>query len=69
MLNVLRKAFGNARKETRRRPVVRSAWDGHPDNLYVEMPEGYWLPYAQWMNKHFEIRLDPFMCDPDPDDL
>ncbi len=69
LLDLLREAFGNPREEAWRRPVVRSAWDGHPANLLVEMPEGHWLPYAPWMDKHFEIRLDQFMCDTDPEDL
>lgn len=69
--NLLRKAFGHARtrKPEYQKPVVRSYWNGHPDNLVVEMPEGHEIPYEPWMNKHFDIRLDPFMCDPDPDDL
>lgn len=52
------------------RPVARAAWDGSPDNLLVEDPHtSVWTPYASWMDEHFEIRLDPFMCDPDPVDL
>ncbi len=73
LLNVLRKVFGDARGEARReKPVVRQAWDGHPDEggtMYVEVPPGVWMKARPWMYEAYDVRLDPFMCDPDPDDL
>ena len=69
MLKLLRKVFGNARREEPAKQVVRQAWDGSPDNMLVEMPEGHWLPAKPWMYEAYDVRLDPFMCDPDPDDL
>lgn len=65
---LLRRIFGNAREEISK-PIVRVAWEDSPDNLFVEMPEGYWLTAAPWMYEAFEVRLDPFMCDPYPEDL
>ena len=69
LLKLLHKVFRNASEETRGKPVIRSAWDGHPDNLFVELDPQGWVPYEPWMDKHFEIRLDPFTCDPYPEDL
>ena len=69
MLNLLRQVFGHARTEAPAKPVVRSAWDGSPNNLLVEMPEGHWRPVEPWMYETFDVRLDPFTCDPDPEDL
>ena len=72
LFNLLRKIFGNARDDARRpspKQVVRCAWDGHPDNLYIEIPPGVWKKARPWMYEAYDVRIDPFMCDPDPEDL
>lgn len=56
----------------RRKTVVRQAWDGHPDHggtMYVEVPPGVWVVAEPFHYEHFDVRLDPDMCDPDPHDL
>lgn len=69
-LHKLLRFFKRNTSEEVSRPIARMAWDGHPDNLFVEDPHtGVWMPYDERFKEFWEIRLDPFMCDPDPVDL
>ena len=70
LFELLHKIFGRPRREAGlKKPIVRQWWDGDPSNLTVEMPSGAWLPAAPWMYEAYDVRLDPFMCDPFPEDL
>lgn len=52
--------------------MIRQAWDGDPDNggtVYVEVPPGVWVEAWPGVYEHYDVRLDPDMCDPYPEDL